>query len=59
MMNCQLERERLDAVHTPEGMITKTMERIDQAFDNAKAILKGSGWYEPVDSASLEKPHIK
>ena len=55
------EREArvLDAVHTPEGMITKTIERIDQAFDNVKAILKGSGWYEPVDSASLEKPHIK
>ena len=55
------EREArvLDAVHTFKGMITKTMERIDQAFDNAKAMLKGLGWYKPVNSASLEKPHIK
>ena len=52
------EARALDANHT-EGVITKTMERIDQAFDNAKAMLKGLGWYKPVDSASLEKPHIK
>ena len=35
------EAKVLDAVHNPEGIITKTMERINQAFDNAKAILKG------------------
>ena len=50
------EAKALGAVHTPNRMVTQTMERIDQAFDNANAILKGSGWFEPTDKHSINAP---
>ena len=37
-------------------MVTQTMERIDQAFNNANAILKGSGQFKPTDKHGINVP---